>query len=91
MTATITEQEVDTDWITVLDFDHAIPCDGEDDHTAVWKIVTSCCGKNIFMCQEHMDRLLEAFTDPYIFFMDCEFCLNITAPPSKVIALAERI
>lgn len=94
MTATITEQEVDTDWLHEVDSSekHAIPCDNEeDDNAAVWKITLSCCGHVGFICQECMDRNLEAFASIHVFGMICNLCEVIHVPASKIIALAERI
>lgn len=61
MTATIIEEEVDTDSILLLDFNHAPQCEYEQhvgkhecDEAAQYKMVLSCCAELWLMCEDHM-------------------------------------
>lgn len=96
--STLIDEGVDTDTITVLDFDYAIPCDMNKfsetvpncENVAEWKITLSCCGTNLFLCQEHLDSILEAMArDDVIFTHPKPYgCGNEMVKP---IAAAEKL
>lgn len=74
--STMIDEGLDTDTISLLDFEHDIPCDMNKysttapscDEAAEWKITLSCCGASLFLCQEHFDSILEAMARKNIIF-----------------------
>jgi hypothetical protein len=65
MTATIIEEEVDTDSITLLDFSYAPECEfrqhtGEEqcEEQAEYRLVLSCCAEVWLLCEDHMLRVV---------------------------------
>lgn len=65
MSATVIENDLDTDLLSVLDFEFAPPCEVPKgcDNTAEWKVTVSCCGQMYLMCQVCVDHLLEWHRD----------------------------
>lgn len=65
MTAIMIDEEVDTDFIHLLDFHYATICEfrqhtGEEecDEAAEFRLVLSCCGEVWLLCEDHMLRVV---------------------------------
>lgn len=65
MTATIIEEDVDTDLTFMLDFHYAPECEfeqhtGEEDceEVAEYRLVLSCCAEVWLLCEDHMLRVV---------------------------------
>lgn len=92
MTATIAENDLDTDWLELLDSDEEepTPCDAKScEKRAVWKLTSACCANITLTCQEHFDNLLERMKESA--GMMCVRCSRVFIPSTDIIASAERI
>lgn len=79
MTATI--NEVDTDFLSILDFEYAPPCETPSgcDETAKWKVRVGCCGHVWLLGQKCVDQIIEwygqAKSTPGL-TVRCVYCSN---------------
>lgn len=59
--------------IEALDFEFELPCDIKGcENVAEYKGITKCCGGTIFMCQEHVDDMMQYSEQGGRWF--CEYC-----------------
>ena len=95
MSATLIDNDLDTDILGMLDFEFAPPCEAPAgcDGTAEWTIRTGCCGHLYILCQECCDSILEWITRckamPAL-GIQCKQCDNIV-PVNSFIHSVERI
>lgn len=76
MTAII--EDTDIDWMTILDFESDMACEGKDecDKPVEWKMTNTCCNASFLICtpcKVDFDEWLEAAKDVEIECTPCGF------------------
>lgn len=93
----MTQMGLDIEAIEHLDFDSDLPCDYNRNHStnppcskaAEWKIMVSCCGGMVLLCDEHYDFTGEIIAKhPAI---RCSLCRFIHMPSRNIILSIDRL
>lgn len=79
MTATINENDLDTDQIIELDFNLEVKCEEEEcSNAAKWKLLLACCKASFLLCQDCIDDFLVFYNDALKssnkFWVQCRLC-----------------
>lgn len=74
---TLTDEGLDTDLESLLDFELDVPCDVSHKCglAAKWYAMTACCGWTIVLCDEHKDAIIALMEKKVL--TQCEKCESI--------------
>lgn len=82
MTATITEEDVDTDQVHALDFQYAPQCEATDENDnrcenkADFILAKKCCGTNFLVCEDCYYAWIQSVKDGPMVAV-CEECGHV--------------
>lgn len=71
--------------------DKSIPCEYYDrcETSAEYTFIRTCCGVELFVCEDCMYRVLEALKDES-YYVECRLCKN-TVDPAKYLRYVGRL